>query len=98
MFSNHKRPVVKFDHSLHEDVTGETGCAKCHHVFDEKQNKLVYAEGEEAVCSECHFSEKEKDVLALREASHTSCTGCHRTLKKNKKPSGPTTCGECHKK
>jgi hypothetical protein len=26
------------------------------------------------------------------------CTGCHRQLSRNKKQSGPVTCGECHPK
>ena len=97
LFSNQKRPIPEFDHTLHEDSLEDGGCAQCHHVLDTDQNRLVYAEGEEAACSECHSSEPEEERLALREANHASCTGCHRTLKKMKKPAGPTTCGECHK-
>lgn len=85
-----KRAVPAFDHTLHEDSLGENSCAKCHHVLDTKENKLIYSEGEEAACAECH--------TALKEASHETCTGCHRRMKKDKKIAGPTTCGECHKK
>ncbi|MCP3875568.1 MAG: cytochrome c3 family protein [Desulfobacteraceae bacterium] len=98
IFSNQKRPAADFDHSLHEDSLGETGCAKCHHILDADKNTLVYSEGEEAACYDCHSSKPDGNVLALREANHASCTQCHRTLKKERKPAGPTTCGECHKK
>ncbi|MBU1698380.1 MAG: cytochrome c family protein [Proteobacteria bacterium] len=98
LFSNQERPAPAFDHTLHEDSLGDTGCAKCHHVLDIEQNKLIYAEGEEAACSECHTSEQSDNILAMREASHASCTGCHREMKKGKKTAGPTTCGECHRK
>jgi len=98
IFSKENRPAAVFDHKLHEDVLGNTGCAKCHHVLDTAQNKLIYSEGEETACYECHSSEPKNEILSLREANHTSCTGCHRVLKKEKKLAGPTTCGECHKK
>ena len=98
LFSNQKRPVPVFDHALHEDSLGdEKGCAKCHHVLDPEQNQLVYAEGEEAACSECHSLNQSENILSIREANHASCTNCHRTLKKTKSPAAHTTCGECHK-
>ena len=98
VFSNQKRPAARFDHTRHEDALGETGCAQCHHVLDKIQNKLVYSEGEEMACFECHSEKKDKGRLSFRDANHASCTICHRTLKKAKKTAGPTTCGECHKK
>jgi hypothetical protein len=98
VFSNEKRPEPQFDHTRHEESLGESGCARCHHVFDKEQNKLVYAEGEESACYECHLDQQDKNTLSLRDASHAGCTGCHRALKKQNKPAGPTTCGECHKK
>lgn len=98
LFSNEKRPQSRFDHDLHEQSLEDGGCALCHHVYDEVAEKLVYIEGEEMACSECHFNEKKDDILSFRDANHASCTVCHRTLIKSKKPSGPTTCGECHQK
>lgn len=98
VFSNQTRPAATFSHDLHEEKLGETGCAKCHHILDEEQNKLVYSEGDEAACTECHQAETKDRVLSNRDANHASCTACHRALIKEKKPSGPTTCGECHKK
>ncbi len=93
-----KRPTPAFDHTLHEDALEEPGCGACHHILDETTNKLIYSEGDESNCSECHEQTAMDDTLALREANHASCTACHRDLKKSKKPAGPTTCGECHKK
>lgn len=95
IFSNQERPAPRFDHSLHKDTLG---CDKCHHIMDENSNKLVYSEGEEAACTDCHSSKQNGNVLSIREASHGSCTKCHRKLKKDKKQAGPTTCGECHEK
>jgi hypothetical protein len=35
----------------------------------------------------------------LREAYHGTCTVCHRRLIQSRSEgSGPTTCGECHRK
>lgn len=93
-----RRPAPEFDHTLHEEVLDDPGCGACHHVLDDTTNKLVYSEGEEGPCIECHLEKKQEDIPAIREANHGSCNTCHRDLKKQKKPAGPTTCGECHKK
>ena len=98
IFTNMKRPAPEFDHDIHEGAFNNGGCAKCHHVMDEKTNKLVYSEGDEASCAECHTTQKEVKKTALREAYHQDCTSCHRTMRKNNEKSGPTTCGECHRK
>lgn len=92
------RPAPVFDHTLHEEALDDPGCGACHHVLDEQTQKLVYSEGEESACSECHFEKAEDGLLALREANHASCTACHRKMIKSKLKSGPTTCGECHPK
>ncbi|MCK5541589.1 MAG: cytochrome c3 family protein [Desulfobacterales bacterium] len=93
-----KRVVPSFDHTLHEESIGVDSCAKCHHVLNTKKNKLLYSEGEEEACTECHTEKKQGNTMALKDASHETCTGCHRQMKKVKKIAGPTTCGECHKK
>ena len=98
IFTNKQRPTPSFDHTLHEEYFDDGGCAECHHVLDTKKGKLVYAEGEEAACIECHTAKKEKGSPGIREAYHESCTGCHRKAIKNKKKAGPTTCGQCHSK
>jgi predicted CXXCH cytochrome family protein len=97
-FETPERAVPSFDHTLHEDSLGEDSCAKCHHVLDPKENKLIYSEGDETTCDECHTNKKQGNTIAIKEANHKTCTGCHREMKKDKKTAGPTTCGECHKK
>jgi hypothetical protein len=92
------RPLPEFDHSLHEDALADDGCGVCHHVLDEQTKQLIYSEGEGGPCTECHLESEQADIPAIREANHGSCNACHRQLKKIKKPAGPTTCGECHKK
>ena len=94
-----RRPQVSFSHAIHADKLAEVGCGVCHHSPDSETGQLVYIEGEELSCSECHETRKQNHIAALREAFHGSCTACHRDLiKAEKRPSGPTTCGGCHKK
>jgi len=97
IFGKLRRPPVSFSHEIHSETLEEEGCGICHHVADGQTGKLVYVEGEELSCKECHGRQKENNQPALREAFHGSCTACHRRLIKNSNPkSGPTTCGGCH--
>ncbi|HEY5996930.1 MAG TPA: cytochrome c3 family protein [Candidatus Deferrimicrobiaceae bacterium] len=76
-----KAPVF-FTHKAH----GEkflVGCAKCHHNN---------SEGKEQKCSACHGPKTVEKKLALKEAFHTQCKGCHEKQKK-----GPVKCVACHK-
>ena len=99
VFGKLRRPQVWFSHAIHSENLEYVGCGICHHVLDKKTGKLVYIEGEELSCQECHGTQKEGNNLALREALHGSCTVCHREMiKTNKKKTGPTTCGGCHKR
>ena len=99
VFGNLRRPMVKFSHAVHSDSLVEAGCGACHHSPDDKTGKLVYIEGEELSCKECHDTQKENHKPALREAFHGSCTICHRDMIKTARPNtGPTTCSGCHKK
>ena len=99
IFGKLRRPQVSFSHEIHTEALAGDGCGICHHVQDDQSGKLVYVEGEELSCSECHVRQKNKDTPALREAYHGNCTGCHRRLIKSSYPnSGPTTCGGCHVK
>jgi len=99
VFGKLRRPLVRFSHTIHSDYLADAGCGICHHNPDNKTGKLVYIEGEELSCRECHDAQKENRKLALREAFHGSCTGCHRDMiKTDTHKTGPTTCGGCHKK
>lgn len=97
IFVKLRRPPVNFSHENHVEILDSEGCGICHHVLDEQSGRLIYEEGEEASCKECHIDQKEDRKPALREAFHGSCTVCHRTLiKESNLKSGPTTCGGCH--
>ena len=99
IFGKLRRPQVNFSHEIHSETLEEEGCGICHHVADDRTGKLVYVEGEELSCKECHGRQKKNNQPALREAFHGSCTACHRRLIKNSNPkAGPTTCGACHLK
>ena len=97
IFGKLRRPSVSFSHEIHSAALEKDGCGICHHVPDEKSGQLVYVEGEELSCLECHIQQKDNHKPALREAFHGSCTACHRRLTKGSNPkTGPTTCGGCH--
>jgi len=99
VFGKLRKPLVRFSHAIHSDNLADAGCGICHHNPDSKTGKLVYIEGEELSCRECHDAQKELHKPALREAFHGSCTACHRDMIKiDKHKTGPTTCGGCHKK
>jgi len=99
VFGNLRRPEVSFPHEIHAESLGKSGCGVCHHTPDDKTGQLVYSEGDERSCKECHDLQEEADIPALREAFHGSCTDCHRNQIKSGNPkSGPTTCGGCHQR
>ncbi len=98
IFGKLQRPGVLFPHDLHINALEGEGCGDCHHVYDENSHALVWAEGEETGCTECHEAGKKDNTPALREAYHGSCTACHRGLIKKGEGAGPATCGECHKR
>jgi len=99
IFGELRRPPVMFSHEDHTGTLEDEGCGACHHLQDEESGRLVYVEGEELNCWECHGGKKDNQTPTLQRAYHGICTTCHRELKKQKGPdSGPTTCGGCHVK
>jgi cytochrome c553 len=99
VFGNLRRPQVDFPHENHAESLEDTGCGVCHHTPDDKTGQLVYIEGDERSCTECHGLQKEDNAPALREAFHGSCTNCHRDqIKSDNLKSGPTMCGDCHRR
>lgn len=97
IFGELRRPAIDFAHEDHVAALEEQGCGACHHAPDPNTGQLVYAEDEEVSCIECHGVKNEDETPALREAFHTSCTGCHRRMGRTSQDfKGPTTCGECH--
>jgi hypothetical protein len=80
-----ERPVVQFDHAKHTSALEREGCSRCHHEKDEKLTpKLSLTVGVTT-----------RDDLV--DAYHDSCMACHKERLQAGLPSGPLTCGECHK-
>jgi hypothetical protein len=82
-----KNPVA-LPHKAHVDKG--IACTECHHTWKKEERETPQK------CAECH---KADDVYekGLKRAYHTKCQGCHKDLKKQKKPAGPTTtCTGCH--
>jgi len=106
------RQPMGFDKSLHFRHTEATKdkqaskdrCELCHHEYDERAKKLVYAKEREGTCRYCHKEETEENRISMRLASHLSCIDCHRKrLAENKetgldkeKIAGPIKCSGCH--
>jgi hypothetical protein len=95
VFGRLERPPVTFPHDLHMDALE---CGACHHEYDDEEGALVPVDDPDTGCAECHGARKEESRPALREAYHGQCTVCHRGMAKKGEDTGPTTCGECHKK
>ena len=89
---------LAFDKSLHYRHVKASGekCESCHHEYDKQAKKLVYAKGQEGACVYCHKSETVDNAIAIREASHYQCIGCHRNNKAKNKQGGPVSCVGCH--
>ncbi|GAB1409084.1 hypothetical protein MASR1M90_02380 [Desulfovibrionales bacterium] len=86
--------AVPFPHSKHVSVE----CVKCHH------KELNGNANAPCTSSGCHDSleargkENAKDIKLVENAFHDQCIECHKALKKENKPTGPTACGKCHTK
>lgn len=86
--------AVSFPHSKHAAVE----CKECHHTMD-KDGAI-----KKCTTSGCHDSleakdkDNAKDVKLVENAFHNQCLECHKKLKKENKPTGPSACGKCHTK
>ena len=98
VFGKLQRPPVIFPHELHMSSLDKEGCGACHHVYDKSKGKLVPVDDDGTFCKKCHGAKRSGNTPGLREAFHGQCTGCHRDLIRKEKKTGPTTCGECHRK
>jgi hypothetical protein len=79
---------VTFTHKKHAE-TLKIDCLKCHHTWKK-------GETSGQTCDDCHKAKAEGKTLALKDALHKDCQGCHNELKKASKPAGPTVCTQCH--
>lgn len=81
------------DLSLHYGhlLANNDSCALCHHQYDEARQELVYVEGEERSCRDCHRDATEDDRVSMRLAAHNDCVNCHVAKKQ-----GVKDCAGCH--
>jgi hypothetical protein len=104
-----ERPLIQssrvpmgFDKSLHfrHYRAQENKCDRCHHEYDNKSQKLFYAEGKEGTCRYCHKEKPESDgtekVISMRFASHIACIDCHQKTRAKHMNAGPLRCAGCH--
>ena len=91
-YTKKKKGPVVLSHKKHaEDY--KIACTECHHKWKKEEAK------QPKKYSDCHKEKKEGKTLGLKRAFHKNCMGCHKELKKQGKPTGPTTkCSQCHQK
>lgn len=89
---------IGMDKSLHyrHSKAQDKKCGECHHLYDEKAEKLVYVEGQESSCRYCHKEQTEEKRISFREASHQACIACHQETLAKQKNAGPVQCAGCH--
>jgi hypothetical protein len=89
-----------FDKSLHyrHIKANKDKCEPCHHVYDEKAEKLVYIEGQENPCRDCHREVTSDNRSSFRLAAHESCLDCHLEVSSTRPDDrvGPVACRGCH--
>jgi hypothetical protein len=85
--------AVTFPHKAHQAMME---CAACHHTKNADGTQGPYEAGKEAKCATCHDGSLAKDVATAKKAAHKNCKGCHKKGLDGK--TGPTKCGDCHKK
>jgi len=91
------KPVV-FHYGLHyqHEKATDKKCELCHHIYDEKEKKLIYKQGTESSCRDCHRQSDEGNRNSFRKVAHSDCINCHLEKKEKKQKGGPTTCEGCH--
>ncbi len=94
------RELFGMDKSLHyrHSTARDEKCEDCHHIYDEEAGKLVYREGTESSCRDCHLKYTEENRISYRLAAHWDCIDCHiKTAESGPEvASGPRSCGGCH--
>lgn len=55
-------------------------CQLCHHLYDEKDKRLIYKKNSENSCRACHKEKGEKNRRPMKMVAHAQCIGCHMEL------------------
>jgi len=91
-------PPISYDfeniHTRHMDAL-EGNCAACHHSYDKNLKKLVYLQGEETSCDDCHERIQRGSIPSLSVAFRVFCTRCHKERTIKGKAAGPVKWNEC---
>jgi Class III cytochrome C family len=82
-------------HQKHSEAM-DGKCGECHHAYDEASGELVYIEGQERSCRDCHRAESREGQPSLRDAAHGQCLTCHIKRDAAGETSGPLECAGCH--
>jgi hypothetical protein len=77
------RGAVSFPHRLHQDKLADD-CNACHQLFPQKIGIIKQM--------------KDEKKLDSKQVMNKHCINCHKELRKNNKPHGPTSCRQCHEK
>jgi hypothetical protein len=82
-----ERPAVELPHDKHVVVLAKEGCTACHPKDPKGRLSLRFGRVDELT-----------DRNALVDLYHERCTSCHKKERAAGNKSGPTTCGECHRR
>lgn len=87
-FGNLERPTVQFLHDRHTEAVAKKNqdCTVCH-LYDKQK-------GQQSPLYKRLVNTNKKAVM---EIYHADCVSCHRETNAANQPSGPVTCGGCHK-
>lgn len=91
-------PKIDFDYYLHyqHEKGLDKNCELCHHIYDEKEKKLIYKKGTESSCRDCHREKEEENRRSFQKVAHADCINCHMERSKEGKKAGPSNCEGCH--
>jgi hypothetical protein len=76
------RGEVPFPHRRHQTALGD--CQVCHTLFPQEKDSIEKL--------------KSEGRLVTKQIMNKHCIKCHRTEKRAGRPSGPTSCSQCHVK
>lgn len=76
------RGVVPFPHHRHQNTLQD--CNVCHNLFPQEKGGIERL--------------KSEGKLVKKQVMNKHCIKCHKNLKRQGSPTGPTTCAKCHVK
>ncbi|MBN2124287.1 MAG: cytochrome c3 family protein [Deltaproteobacteria bacterium] len=97
-YEKDRRGPVRFTHKRHALDYG-ISCWDCHHKYEGGRNDWRPWD-ETLMCSDCHEAQTDQEkAVNLQKAFHANCKGCHESMAKEGKKTGPHRgCFGCHEK